>query len=372
MPPVPGGGPMPPAQGGGPVPRVPVSQVPGTGPMPPLPGGGAIPPGPGTARAVPSEPPESESETKAGQDAPESASSDTGMPPFPPGGPEAGDGEAGASAGPRQGIPGLPPLPDYPLRQQPPLTAADLVRASGGNLATGDILDPSAPGSRGDRNAEPIFVSIQSEWFRRRTRPAAVRPTPPGAPAPATPATGTPITGATPVASAAATETTAGARVPAQPAPGSPSGESVPAPEPATMAAQPTGAADLPPQQPLTEVEEEGEVWTSPADSGFEAAAVVAAPSVGGYTAAGLPRRIPKTNLVPGTVGGSSAGQGRHAQRSADEVRGRLSSFHRGTRRGREEGHGDEVPEDAESMSASEAEPGGHAPTGDADEQENE
>jgi hypothetical protein len=148
----------------------------------------------------------------------------------------------------------------------------------------------------------------------------------------------------------------------------------MPAPEPATVAAAPTtGAADQPPQQPQVEVEEEEEeIWTSPADYGFEAAAVVASPSVGGYTAAGLPRRIPKTNLVPGTVGGSSAGQGRHAQRSADEVRGRLSSFHRGTRRGREEGHDDEVPEDAGSISASEAEPGGHPPTGDADEQENE
>jgi hypothetical protein len=255
-----------------------------------------------------------------------------------------------------------------------------VVRASGSDLSRSDILDPSAPGSRGDRTAEPIFVSIQSEWFRRRTRPAAsARPTPPGAPADSAPADSAPAdsapaTGATPVPSAAAAaETTAAPRVPAQPGAGLPSEESVPAPEPATVAAaQTTGASDLPPQQPPVEVEEEEEVWTSPADTGFEAAAAVASPSVGGYTAAGLPRRIPKTNLVPGTVGGSSAGQGRHAQRSADEVRGRLSSFHRGTRRGREEGHGDEVPEDAESMAASKAEPERQTPTGDADEQENE
>ncbi len=379
IPQVPGSGQMPPPPGSGSIPRVPVPQVPGSGPMPPPPGG-PIPPGPATARALPSEPSEPEAGTKAGQDVPASAATETGRPPFPhPTGPEAGDGEAGAPAGLRQGIPGLPPLPDSPSRQQPPLTAADLVRASGANLSSGDILDPSAPGSRGDRNAEPIFVSVQSEWFRRRTRPAATaRPTPPdapvtGAPTTGAPTTGAPTTGATSVPSAAAAaETTAEPRVPAQPAAGSASEESVPAPEPATVAAQTTGAADGPQQQPQVEVEEEDEVWTSPADSGFEAAAVVASPSVGGYTAAGLPRRIPKTNLVPGTVGGSSAGQGRHAQRSADEVRGRLSSFHRGIRRGREEGHGDEMPEDAASMAASEAEPGGHAPTGDADEQENE
>jgi signal transduction histidine kinase len=375
IPQVPGSGQMPPPAGSGPIPRVPVPQVPGSGPMPPPPGGGPIPPGPATARAFPSEPSEPDAGTKAGQETPASAATETGRPPFPlPAGPDVGDGEAGAPAALRQGIPGLPPLPESPSRQLPPLTAADLVRASGGNLSSGDILDPSAPGSRGDRNAEPIFVSIQSEWFRRRTRPAATaRPTPPDAPATGAPATGAPTTGATPVPSAAAAaETTAAPRVPAQPAAGLPSEESVPAPEPATVAAQTTGAADRPQQQPQVEVEEEDEVWTSPADSGFEAAAVVASPSVGGYTAAGLPRRIPKTNLVPGTVGGSSAGQGRHAQRSADEVRGRLSSFHLGTRRGRDQGPGEEMPEDAGSMAASEAEPGGHAPTGDADEQENE
>jgi signal transduction histidine kinase len=351
---VPGSGQMPPPPGDGSIPRVLVPQVPGSGPMPPPSGNGTTPPDAATARAVPSEPSEPDDETEPAQDAPASAAT---------------DGEAGAPPGPRQGIPGLPPLPDYPLRQLPPLTAADLVRASGGDLSRGDILDPSAPGSRGDRNAEPIFVSIQSEWFRRRTRPAAAKPTPPGVPA-----TDAPTSGTTPAPSAAATaETTAAPRVPAQPDGGVPSEDSVPAPEPATVAAaQATGDADRPQQPPQVEVEEEEEVWTSPADSGFEAAAVVASPSVGGYTAAGLPRRIPKTNLVPGTVGGSSAGQGRHAQRSADEVRGRLSSFHRGTRRGREEGYGDEVPKDAESMAASEAAPGGHTPAGDADEQENE
>jgi hypothetical protein len=120
-------------------------------------------------------------------------------------------------------------------------------------------------------------------------------------------------------------------------------------------------------------VDEEEEVWTSPADSGWEAAAAATTPNIGGFTAAGLPRRVPKTNLVPGTVGGSSVGQGRHAQHSADEVRGRLSSFHRGTRRGREDGLSGDMPEAAESMPAavSGVEPGGRTPADGADEQEN-
>jgi hypothetical protein len=120
-------------------------------------------------------------------------------------------------------------------------------------------------------------------------------------------------------------------------------------------------------------VDEEEEIWTSPADSGWEAAAAAATPNVGGFTAAGLPRRVPKTNLVPGTVGGSSVGQGRHAQQSADEVRGRLSSFHRGTRRGREEGQGGDMPGAGESMPAGDSggEAGGRTPADGADEQEN-
>jgi hypothetical protein len=116
---------------------------------------------------------------------------------------------------------------------------------------------------------------------------------------------------------------------------------------------------------------EEEVIWTSPADSGWAAAAVAAAPNVAGYTAAGLPRRVPKSNLVPGTVGGSTAGQGRHAQRSAEEVRGRLSSFHRGTRRGRDEGQGGETPDTTESMPAGGVESGGRTPADGADEQEN-
>src|SRR5581483_7190445 len=45
--------------------------------------------------------------------------------------------------------------------------------------------------------------------------------------------------------------------------------------------------------------------WTSPADEGWRAAQVVAAPAAGDTTQAGLPRRVPRANLVPGSVGGS-------------------------------------------------------------------
>jgi hypothetical protein len=41
--------------------------------------------------------------------------------------------------------------------------------------------------------------------------------------------------------------------------------------------------------------------WSSAADAGWEAAASVARPSVGEETTAGLPRRVPQANLVPGS-----------------------------------------------------------------------
>jgi signal transduction histidine kinase len=74
--------------------------------------------------------------------------------------------------------------------------------------------------------------------------------------------------------------------------------------------------------------------WTSPADDGWRAAQVVAAPSAGETTQAGLPRRVPRANLVPGSVGGSEA-ETEAPARSADAVRTRMASFQRGVREGR-------------------------------------
>ena len=81
--------------------------------------------------------------------------------------------------------------------------------------------------------------------------------------------------------------------------------------------------------------------WHSPADEGWRAAETVAAPSTGATTTAGLPRRVPRANLVPGSVGepaaesdGSSTSSG-GPSRSAEEVRSRLASFQRGVREAR-------------------------------------
>jgi hypothetical protein len=76
--------------------------------------------------------------------------------------------------------------------------------------------------------------------------------------------------------------------------------------------------------------------WTSPADEGWRAAQALAAPSAGATTQAGLPRRVPRANLVPGSVGGGGGDAEADAPtRSPDVVRTRMASFQRGVREGR-------------------------------------
>jgi signal transduction histidine kinase len=80
--------------------------------------------------------------------------------------------------------------------------------------------------------------------------------------------------------------------------------------------------------------------WTSPADEGWRAAQVVASPAAGDTTQAGLPKRVPRANLVPGSVGGSGGPSSHEAEveapaRSADAARSRMASFQRGVRDGR-------------------------------------
>jgi hypothetical protein len=75
--------------------------------------------------------------------------------------------------------------------------------------------------------------------------------------------------------------------------------------------------------------------WTSPADEGWRAAEALAAPAAGERTQAGLPRRVPRANLVPGSVGSGGEAKAEAPARSPDAVRSRMASFQRGVREGR-------------------------------------
>src|SRR5208282_288742 len=136
----------------------------------------------------------------------------------------------------------------------------------------------------GQEQRLPIFDSLESDWFRRsgKTLSAAQRP---------------------------------------QGAPGAPAAQAAQAAQAAPSAAEAS--------------------WTSPADEGWRAAQAVATPAAGETTQAGLPRRVPRANLVPGSVGGGNGGQGSAGSpetdveapvRSPDAARSRMASFQRGVR----------------------------------------
>jgi signal transduction histidine kinase len=71
----------------------------------------------------------------------------------------------------------------------------------------------------------------------------------------------------------------------------------------------------------------------SAADQGWEAAAAVSSPSTGGTTEAGLPKRVPNANLVPGAAPPEDVAP--VPARSATATRDRFASFQRGIREGR-------------------------------------
>jgi len=75
--------------------------------------------------------------------------------------------------------------------------------------------------------------------------------------------------------------------------------------------------------------------WASPSDAGWEAAELAHAPVSGGTTVAGLPKRVPNANLVPGGVGSGTSPTSPAPTRSAAQTRERLASFQRGVREGR-------------------------------------
>jgi signal transduction histidine kinase len=75
-----------------------------------------------------------------------------------------------------------------------------------------------------------------------------------------------------------------------------------------------------------------GSGWASPADEGWRAAEAVDSPSSGGETAAGLPRRSPNANLIPGAIPST---QPTLPNRSAAAARDRLAGFQRGVTEGR-------------------------------------
>jgi hypothetical protein len=85
---------------------------------------------------------------------------------------------------------------------------------------------------------------------------------------------------------------------------------------------------DSPPLEPLD--------WAGQADDGWRAAEQLTHPSVGPETTAGLPRRVPQANLVPGSA--QAAPRQLRIVRDAKSIAAHTEGYFRGWRRGQEIG----------------------------------
>jgi signal transduction histidine kinase len=164
-------------------------------------------------------------------------------------------------------------------------------------------------------NRLPIFEAVESDWFRRG------RSGVPAAPAPA-----------------------GGGGQAAAPALGGPTG-------PVGADSMAGGGASLgglsggwPADQQAGRLEPEVTWAASAADEGWQAAAAASSPATGGTTTAGLPKRVPQANLVPGTASPEPAAP--VPVRSAAVTRDRFASFQRGIREGRAAASGDDAHSD--------------------------
>ncbi|MGW0629129.1 sensor histidine kinase [Streptomyces sp. NPDC002758] len=77
--------------------------------------------------------------------------------------------------------------------------------------------------------------------------------------------------------------------------------------------------------------------WRSSNDERWQQASQLRKPKAGGVTSSGLPRRVPKANLVEGAAETTPQG-GPQVSRAPEDVRGRLSNLRRGVQRGRSAG----------------------------------
>ncbi|MFF8954434.1 nitrate- and nitrite sensing domain-containing protein [Streptomyces sp. NPDC014894] len=77
--------------------------------------------------------------------------------------------------------------------------------------------------------------------------------------------------------------------------------------------------------------------WRSANDERWHRAEKLREPKAGGVTSSGLPRRVPKANLIEGAAEQTTQ-QGPQVSRAPEDVRGRLSNLRRGVQRGRSAG----------------------------------
>jgi signal transduction histidine kinase len=258
-------------------------------------------------------------------------------------------------------------LDDAPWRQG--TKSANGTNGSNGSNGTNGSNGSNGVAARPEVDAPterlPIYEAVLSQWFRAdeahggtsggtsTATPAAATPAAaPSAPAPVVKPTPEPAkptngkgagdqSGSLPTRVPGRAGAAAGFGIPVADRLGgggdTSTGNGLLAPQPAT-----NGGA-------FTDNDGENDAWQTPADEGWQRAQALLAP-VSESTTAGLPKRVPKAHLVPGSAAprpdaaGQSSGNGTAQAtlappplppRTADAVRGRMSQFQQGLRRGR-------------------------------------
>ncbi|TGB13195.1 nitrate- and nitrite sensing domain-containing protein [Streptomyces sp. MZ04] len=246
------------------------------------------------------------------------------------GGPGQGSGQSSGQSSGQLGVPPQPsqsqqpqlpqlPAPSRQQPQQPPQPSQP---------SQPDELPPAGPGD----GRTPLFDTLETNWFQQQQEQQAQRSggTPPqsGGSRPAEPAPEQPRRPQRPQPSSP---------LPSRPQaqqPQSPAGPPRPAAAPA--ANQAGGGGDS-----ANVTNGSSAAWrSSPNDELGRQAERVRQPSAGGVTTSGLPRRVPRANLVAGTAQQQQDSTGPQVSRAPDDVRGRLTNLRRGIQQGRQAGTG--------------------------------
>ncbi|GAA2099320.1 hypothetical protein GCM10009801_70800 [Streptomyces albiaxialis] len=235
--------------------------------------------------------------------------------------PDTGEHARPGYTGATSGAPGQPGPTGQDTGETPAPSPADAGGQGGPEFGI-----PSGPPAPADAPT-PIFASMESNWFRGAD-PSAQAPAQGNPPQPPRPAQ-TPE----PEQAQAAEPSPQQPEAPT-PRPGQPASAVPPMPQRQTArnASENGGSTS-------TDTDTGANWGASPNDERWRRAEQVRQPAAGGVTTSGLPRRVPRANLVAGTAQQQSSAQsGPQVSRAPDDVRGRLTNLRRGIQQGRQAG----------------------------------
>ncbi|MGW6705606.1 nitrate- and nitrite sensing domain-containing protein [Streptomyces sp. NPDC054956] len=202
--------------------------------------------------------------------------------------------------------PGQVPQPQGGYAPVPP------ARAEAPRLPQAPRPEALPPAGSNAEGRSPIFDTLESNWFRQEgAQPPAQGPAVPQQP-----------------------------QQPQQSAPSAPAVASPQRPQQPSLPQRGQEQAPAESAQTATGAMPTVSWRSSPNDELMRQAERVRQPAAGGITTSGLPRRVPRANLVAGTAQQQAEAQaGPQVSRAPDDVRGRLTNLRRGIQQGRQAGN---------------------------------